>query len=181
MKRADQRRIRLMICSAAVTMVMAAIFAFSHQPGGESEKLSKTFLDGAKTVGLDVFTPEITFGGKEKSDGFAFKLEGRKWAHLYLFALLGVTSLLWWEQLLRLNDRWLTGRKARLRSPLAAALAFAFCLLYACTDELHQLLIDDRHGRLSDVLYDALGFGLSILLTLIMIKLALLIRRRIQR
>ena len=183
MKKTHYHRIRFWIYSAAVIAVMAAIFAFSQQTGTESKKLSKTVLSGMKTVGLDVFTPEISLGSKEKTDksSFTFKLDGRKWAHLYLYALLGVSALLWWEQLLRMKDKGLSWQRPQLRLPLAAALAFVSSLLYACTDELHQLLIDDRKGRLSDVLYDALGFGLSILLTMTAIKIAELVRRRIHR
>ncbi|MFH1726551.1 MAG: VanZ family protein [Elusimicrobiota bacterium] len=40
---------------------------------------------------------------------------------------------------------------------LASLSAFAFCVLYAVTDEWHQSFVPGRLGRWSDVLIDALG------------------------
>ncbi len=36
-------------------------------------------------------------------------------------------------------------------------LAFLVCVLYACSDEVHQLFVAGRSGRLLDVLIDSLG------------------------
>lgn len=35
--------------------------------------------------------------------------------------------------------------------------AFLVCVLYACSDEVHQLFVAGRSGRLLDVLIDSLG------------------------
>lgn len=158
----NRHRLMLAIYGLAAVAVMVSIFSFSQQPGDESFELSKTVLDGIKEHGLDVFTPVIALGDGG-NEGFNFKLEGRKWAHFYLFALLGAVEFLWWKRLIRSRDDRLLGHRVR-RGPAAAALAFVFCLLYACTDEFHQLFVDSREGRPGDVLYDSLGFGISILL-----------------
>lgn len=36
-------------------------------------------------------------------------------------------------------------------------LSILICILYACTDEIHQLFIQGRGGRIFDVLIDTLG------------------------
>ena len=176
MKRADRYGTIFWICSAAVIIILTAVFALSQQSGDESYKLSKTVLDGVKNAGLDVFTPEISLGKENASDGFSFILTGRKWAHIYLYALLGAAEFLWWSMLLRLKRERLPRRHL-----WSAALAFAFCLVCACADEAHQFLVLTRDGRPVDVLYDALGFSLSIVLTPALIWLEQVIRRRIHK
>lgn len=39
------------------------------------------------------------------------------------------------------------------------AVAFVLTLLYAVTDEIHQLFVPSREGRLRDVIIDAIGAG----------------------
>lgn len=165
MKRFDRHKLLLLIFGILSIAVMVTIFLFSQQTGKESYNLSKTVMDQAKDRGLDVFTPQITI--KNTGTGKpSFDLNVRKWAHVYLYALLGMATLLWCAELLR-------GK--RLRLPAAAAMAFGICLLYACTDEFHQTFVDSREGKAFDLIYDALGFGTSIILVLILLLLAGLI------
>ena len=93
---------------------------------------------------------------------------------------MGAVEFLWWEKFIRVKSR----PKGLLdRFLTAAALAFDFCLIYACADEFHQRFIDSREGKPLDVVYDALGFGLSILAVLLIFALAALavkIKRRIK-
>ncbi len=68
----------------------------------------------------------------------------RKLAHITIFGLL-----------------WLTlARAAYWRRPL---LATAVAILYAISDELHQSVVEGRHGTPVDVAIDALGIGLAVL------------------
>jgi VanZ family protein len=66
----------------------------------------------------------------------------RKLAHMTEYGLLW---LLW--------HRALGGR-----APWAAA---AITVLYACTDELHQTVVEGRHGTPVDVLIDAAGVAIA--------------------
>ena len=43
------------------------------------------------------------------------------------------------------------------RAAVGRARAFAFCVLYAVTDEFHQSFVPGRRGAASDVLVDAAG------------------------
>lgn len=78
----------------------------------------------------------------------------RKCAHV---AEYGVLSILFWRALRKpqKNDprpwSWLTARNA-----------FLCTLLYAATDELHQIFVPSRQGMLADVFIDMAGalFGL---------------------
>lgn len=42
-----------------------------------------------------------------------------------------------------------------------AAAAFFLTLMYATTDEIHQLFVPTREGRLRDVIIDAIGAGIA--------------------
>jgi VanZ family protein len=74
----------------------------------------------------------------------AIDLVLRKIGHVTIYAIL-------WLTLARASD-W--------RRPLAATIA---TLLYACSDEYHQSLVDGRHGTPVDVAIDAFGAGLAAL------------------
>ncbi len=79
----------------------------------------------------------------------------RKCGHLTEYAVL---ALLAWRALRRpvKNDPRPWGwREARL--------ALAIVVLYAATDELHQLFVPDRTGLVSDVFIDTAGGGLGLL------------------
>jgi VanZ family protein len=57
---------------------------------------------------------------------------------------------------------WLWDRALRFRHPAAAV---AIALAYAATDEFHQTFVEGRHGTPVDVLIDAAGVTIAILLT----------------
>ena len=88
----------------------------------------------------------------------------RKLAHFTEFAVLG---LLWSLTLIRPPRR--TGS--------AAGLALAFCVWTAACDEIIQLSVPGRAGKLTDVLIDSSGACLSVLICL----LAVLIIRRVKQ
>ncbi len=74
-----------------------------------------------------------------------------KSAHVIAYAGM---AWLWWRALSRERARnW----------PLLLT-AFALATLYGISDEIHQLFVPGRHGRVTDVLFDAAGALLMILL-----------------
>lgn len=162
-----RKNTRLAVFIAAAVIVMAAIFMFSQQPGEASRELSKKVFDKMGDIGTDVLTPKITIKSAEADgtakSGFSFILEGRKWGHVYLYALLGVFVGLAVREYIRLRGL-LCG--SRLRIPCEAAAAILIWFIYACSDELHQRFIDGRTGCFKDVMFDLIGFGLSIALTI---------------
>lgn len=50
------------------------------------------------------------------------------------------------------------------RVALVGVAAFVIAVLYACSDEIHQLFIDGRAGQVADVLVDASGAAIGCLL-----------------
>lgn len=166
MKRLTLHRALLLVYAAVALAAMTAIFIFSSQPGESSVEVSRKVLESLKSSGANnMLTPEIAFGKKDadKADGekekFSFNLSGRKWGHFYLYALLGAAVFLFMRELLK-------GREARLKRLKILALSFGVCLAYACSDEFHQRFVEGRSALVSDLMYDSLGFGISILLAL---------------
>ena len=128
------KRWAALLCTLAL---MALIFALSAQPGAQSASLSNAALEAVQGSGADVLLPQWF-------DARAYA-NIRKWAHIYLYAALGVsmaaTVHLW----------------VRRRLPVQMTAAAALCLLYAASDELHQFFVPGRAAQLYDVCVDSLG------------------------
>ena len=78
----------------------------------------------------------------------------RKAAHFSVFMLLGGLS---YYALFPVKSRG-----------LRLIFAVMFCTLYACTDELHQTMVSDRAGLMSDVFIDAAGALLGAFIFLVL-------------
>ncbi len=170
MKSLNRRKKYLWIYGVFCAAVMILIFLFSSQDSDASSKVSKKVLDWVEESKASVVTPKISFDVKEKS-GFKFNLNGRKWGHFYLYALLGAVQCLWWREFFR-------GKK--LRMPKAFLSAAGVCLAYACSDEFHQRFVPGRGSDLKDVLYDSCGYGLSILLVTLAAEAVGFVLRRLK-
>lgn len=109
------------------------IYYFSSQQGEQSLALSNRFVECFKN-----------FWANSWLSSFDFSFLVRKFAHLSIFFVLGVISYsLLKEYPMHLWQRLL--------------LSFLICLTYACMDELHQLFVADRDGKVLDVLIDSCG------------------------
>lgn len=82
----------------------------------------------------------------------------RKSAHATEYALLAVSIL----YALRCND---------VQSDKANWLAWFMTVLYACTDEFHQLFVPGRAGLLTDVMIDAAGAAAGLMVIYLLQKL----------
>lgn len=126
--------------------VMVLIFVFSGQNGDTSSEVSSFAEQLLSFLHIDwLITPGLVHG---------IGISVRKWAHIYVYMALGITSSMW------LNT-W----------PLAAwkrgGLAALICCFYSATDEFHQTFIPGRCGTWKDMLYDGTGWAAGILLMLI--------------
>ncbi len=142
-----KHKLKLALRLFLLLSVMAAIFAFSSQPADESQKLSDGFLDRLRSV-LG-FLPEI--------EGNAGK-NIRKCAHFFEFMCMGTASEMFFSAL------YINRRKRLLCS---GAVSAAVCVIYACSDELHQLFVPGRSCQAADVLIDGAGAMLGIALVLV--------------
>lgn len=123
--------------------VAAAIFLFSAQPAAESTQVSNRAIDlllrAAGLFGAAPANPERLEALYE-----LLSLPVRKCAHMTEYTFLFAT-------LVPAVGGWKQDRKRCLKT------AFFLTVLYACTDEFHQLFVPGRAGRVTDVLIDSAG------------------------
>ena len=127
--------------------VAAAIFYFSAQPADVSTEMSDgvttLLLQIAESVGLLELSPNLVARLCEQ-----LSTPVRKCAHITEYMILHVTilfGLYQWSEDVKVNRvQWLK-------------YAWIMTVVYAMTDEVHQLFVQGRAGRISDVLIDSIG------------------------
>lgn len=137
------RALRMLLWAAVIGM-MAVIFAFSSQPGSESDKLTE-----AAAMPIAELIAAIRDGHDEALILHIYNIAGtiiRKAAHVCEYALLGLLLRLLcqihgWPQ------RWLP---------------FGVGVAYAASDELHQFFVPGRLGAVTDVLIDSAGVFIGV-------------------
>ena len=132
--------LKKIVCFMLMISVMVVIFSFSAQPRQTSNRVSTGITEKLVTpfTPIPPHTPESRRAIAQSLNGFI-----RKCAHFFLYALLGVTVLMFVQCYLPRGKAWL--------------LAAAICLLYAAGDEIHQLFVPGRAAQLRDVLLDFCG------------------------
>lgn len=157
------------ILFAALTLyLMWLIFSFSAQGGEESSAVS----DGVCRFLAELFVSgfsDLTELEKE------LKIEElvpiiRKCAHFCVFAALGFCS-----STSVFSFRLENGFEFSKKTVLYPAL---FCLIYAASDEFHQLFVDGRNGNVRDVLIDFCGAILGTLAAIGFYMLFVYLRQR---
>lgn len=153
-----KRQIWLRIAATAALLGwMWLIFSFSAQPAAASGEISSSFssrlverVSGLMGVSLSA----------EKLARAVTTIEYpvRKAAHMTEYAVMGLLSFAFYET-------W--GAVGRRRYWLA----FGTAVLYAATDEFHQLFVPGRSGQLYDVCIDAAGALLGLLCWYFLIKI----------
>jgi VanZ family protein len=130
-----------------VLIWMAVIFAGSTDLG--SSQRTSRFIGPF----LRWFNPEVS-----EETIRAVQAVVRKGAHLTVYAILAILT-------------WRARRVAGRTTPFLSnwnwresGLIFAFCALYAITDELHQTFVSTRQGHPLDVMIDSLGALCGLLL-----------------
>ena len=143
MKNEGFHRLRLWLFGCLTAAIMGMIFWFSAQNALLSQQMSDGFLSSLIGSILEKLLPGLT--------GQGMAVDIRKYAHMAEFFCLGISAFLFLSEL----RRW--------RQDLTAALmAFCFSVLYACTDEVHQIFVPGRAGRFTDVLVDSVGIALGV-------------------
>ncbi len=129
---------------------MSLIFSLSSQNADTSSKTS----GGLIRATLSVFYPdfeELTKENQEEIVG-SFQFLARKTAHFSLYAVLGGLSFL----------SVISYRKLMLKIRVLSA--SVICLIYAVSDEVHQIFIPGRSGEVRDVLIDFCGAFITIII-----------------
>ena len=82
----------------------------------------------------------------------------RKCAHLTEYAILGILTM----RAVR-RSRFASITRAAISRPVVLT-SWAFCALYAATDEFHQIFVPGRTPEVTDALLDSLGAAIGIAL-----------------
>lgn len=126
-------------------IVMYIIFGFSGADGAQSGSfslmISEWVSDVLDAIDIDVSASEL-------------HLPIRKLAHMSEYACLAITAM--WAFM---------GVKKRY------IFVFVFCVVYAITDEIHQLYVPGRAGSPVDVMIDTVGVAIGLLVYWVAVRL----------
>ena len=135
----------------AVILWMLFIFYLSAQPAEQSNQLSSGITQAIIKL-LGKLVPGI------EADLNSFSYFVRKNAHFVAYLVLGLLS----------SNALGKSKPYSLRSSL---LILLICVMYAISDEVHQLFVPGRSGQVTDVLIDSAGAIAGIGLYFIVMKL----------
>lgn len=143
-----KRKAAAVLVGLLIAGLLALIWFFSAQPGPQSNALSQAVQSDLQQNGLSSLTPGLGLLGAQQAV--------RKWAHTYIYLLLG----------------GLCAAFCRLLAPLSSlgpraqhfALPLVFCTAAAACDEWHQYFVPGRSCEVRDVALDVLGALAGILL-----------------
>lgn len=121
---------------------MALIFVFSHQPSDVSSGQSSMVIETIYSL-TSVEPPEVVI---------------RKTAHAVVYLVLGILLI------------WLV-REHGVSWKKSLYISISVAILYAISDELHQLYVPGRSGEVGDVLLDGAAAAIGVASYLAMTKL----------
>lgn len=151
-----EKRLHIMFKSklvswSAVIVWMALIFFLSHQPATDSRELSSGITEFILAA-VEKASPEA----REHVDMLHHIV--RKNAHFMIYLILGAMAL---------NAL----KRSGVRGYKSSVFAIGICVLYAMSDELHQLFVPGRSGEIKDVLIDSSGSAFGIVIYALVGKL----------
>ena len=111
---------------------------FSNQKANDSSKLSDGLI--LKTVRIIEKINHKQYSDEEILETFV--KPGREIAHVTIYLVLGVLVYLYIKEL-KIDNKFIV--------------SLLICVIYALSDEIHQLFIIGRSGNIIDVLIDSLG------------------------
>ncbi len=137
---------KIIISWIAVILCMALIFKLSSQPAVQSGKLSGEVTNINIKV-IEKVKPNTKFN--------IVKLDHmvRKNAHFFIYLGLGILTIN------ALKRSGVSGYKCRV-------FALLICILYASSDEIHQIFVPGRAAMVKDVMIDSAGAAVGILVYL---------------
>jgi len=128
---------------AAVLLWMAVIFNLSSQVAEQSNQLSTGITEViVKTLG------KVAPGADFDIEGFNHIV--RKNAHFFAYLGLGLLVLY------ALRKSWVYDYRC-------VDMALGICVLFAISDEVHQLFVPGRGGQIKDVIIDSAGAAVGML------------------
>ena len=140
-------KVRRYIFMALTLMWAMTIFSFSLQPATTSDETSISFLEEMVKLFAPDRLDELHSLPREQLSNLNYIV--RKTAHFAEYFILGMLSMMTLLQI-KIPPRKLWG--------------MAFCALVAGLDEVLQLPVSGRAGRVTDVILDSAGAACGILL-----------------
>ncbi len=131
--------------------IMVFVFWNSAQTADQSNETSVSFTEKVLTLIWPSFTEKVE--AEKQSILASLQFFVRKSAHFSVYCALGVScaSAL---------------STYRFKTKNKAISAVLICLVYAISDEVHQLFVPGRAGRITDVMIDLSGSVLGVMLVL---------------
>ena len=125
---------------------MVTIFIFSNQGSTKSTEKSSSLVRNTIVRIYRLFDNNLN-DEKIKDIIDKWEVPVRKTAHITEYIILGVLV-------------FLTCREFGYKNIYSMIL---LCILYACSDEIHQLFISDRDGNIIDILIDSVSSSFAII------------------
>lgn len=135
----------------AAVLIMVFIFLNSAQTADQSTITSQSFTEKLLSAVVPSFSDLDEVERQTVVADLQFVV--RKSAHFSVYLALGICC-------------FLAMNTYRIKSKSKAFTAVLICLLYAISDEIHQLFVAGRAGRVTDVMIDLAGAAVGVLLTL---------------
>ena len=153
-------------------LLMGRIFAFSAEKSEESQKTSE---------GVCYFIASVIVGGfsdlpeAEKEARVEELVPAvRKVAHFSIYAALGFFLML------SALSFYLENKK-KVKRDVSMAFALGVSLIYAATDEFHQLFVEGRSGNFRDVCIDFCGALVGVFCAIFVLALYQKIRKKSEK
>ena len=128
---------------------MGVIFMFSAQVSDESKSSSNKVTSAVVNTVISIKKENISEEKRQKIiEDKTFIV--RKSAHFTEYFILGLILILYLQTKEKLATKYII-------------LAIIFCVLYATSDEIHQLFVDGRSCKIMDILIDTCGSSLAII------------------
>lgn len=145
--------IRKVIKFILIVLWMGLIFSFSSDTGEISTKKSDGFIIKLveTVIGRDLNDHE-----KEKWTEYLV-VPVRKGAHVGVYLILGSLIFSFISEFMIINYK-------------SILLAIGITFLYACSDEIHQLLVPGRSGQINDVILDTIGASIGVIISSIIVR-----------
>lgn len=150
------KSIKRIILAILIIINCITIFNFSSQ---QAEKSSNTSGKVVDVVMQKIYKKANISKQEEMSLRDKITTVVRKSAHFSIYTCLGILSFLF------VNTYDISKKKKIL-------FTICFCLIYACSDEFHQLFVSGRSGEIRDVCIDTCGatFGTLIVIGVTKVK-----------
>lgn len=136
---------KIIIKISLVIIWMITIFSFSNQKANESSKLSDGLI--LDTVRIIEKITHKTYNDEEILNKFVKPV--RKMAHATIYFILGILVL---------------NLLMELKLKNIIYLSILICIIYALSDEIHQIFVPGRSGQVLDVCIDSVGSFLGIII-----------------